>query len=299
MDELFPFACGGVILPYYITDRNASHVSRLKYLREKGWANMTAEERDEWNGVVGQNLFDQTVFGSGNNNISVSTSNDKITITALVDISTSVRRGIECDPFDYNLYIDGNNRLTIGVDTITAPAGSVCDIRLSRYKYNWTDIVSEYYSPSLQPGSYVTYTIDTSKGGHKLSIFVGGLSAGQSVVIRGFRINRGARVYPYVPHGALGVTDAIRGAYNYTDFNRVESAVSYLSSFAGLNLTTKTNWSANDIMSIDEFENRYIANVNAVCSALGVPGVSAKFSRFDFNAANNIEKALQAAEDTL
>ena len=286
-------------MAYYITDRSAAHVSRLKLLREKGWSNMTAEERDEWNGVVGQNLFDQTVFGSRNNKISVSTSNDKITITALVDISTSVRSGIECDPFDYNLYIDGNNRLTIGVDTITAPAGSVCDISLSRYKYNWTDFVSEYYSPSLQSGGYVTYTIDTSKGGHKLSIFVGGLSAGQSVVIRGFRINRGNRIYPYVPFGALGANDVARGAYNFTDFNRVEQSVAYLSDAFGLSLVTKTDWTADDIPNVNDFENRYLYNVNKVCEKAGINGVTTTYAGFDYRAANEIEKALKSAEETL
>lgn len=260
---------------------------------------MTAEERDEWNGVVGQNLFDQTVFGSGGDKISVSTSDDKITITALVDISTSVRSGIECDPFDFNLYIDGNNRLTIGVDTITAPAGSVCDISLSRYKYNWTDLVSVYYSPSLQSGGYVTYTIDKSKGGHKLSIFVGGLSAGQSVVIRGFRINRGTRIYPYVRFGAQGANDVVRGAYNFTDFNRVEQSVAYLSNALGLSLVTKTDWTANDIPNVNDFENRYLYNVNKVCEKAGINGVTTTYAGFDYKAANEIEKALKSAEETL
>lgn len=260
---------------------------------------MTASERDEWNGNTGKNLFDKNLFVYKGNRLLLSTANDVIKITALENIPSYVTYVIECDPFDYGLYVDENNILTIGVDEIKMPSGAVCNIRLSRYKYDWTDIVSVNYTPEIQANSYVTYTIDTSKGGHKLEIAVGGLSAGQSVIIRGFRINRSTRVYPYVPYGALGVNDVIRGAYNYTDFNRVESAVLYLSSFAGLNLTTKTNWTANDIMTIEEFENRYLANVNAVCSTLGVSGVSAKFSRFDYNAANSIEKALQAAEDSL
>ena len=260
---------------------------------------MTAEERDEWNGVIGQNLFDQTLFGTGYNRISVSTSNDKITITALVDIPTYVQYGIECDPFDYNLYIDGNNRLTIGVDTITAPSGAVCDIRLSRYKYDWTDFVSVYYSPSLQSDGYVTYTIDTSKGGHKLSIFVGGLSAGQSVVIRGFRINRGTRIYPYVRFGTPGANDVVRGAYNFTDFNRVEQSVTYLSDAFGLSLVTKTDWTADAIPNVNDFENRYLYNVNKVCEKAGINGVATTFDGFDYKAANEIEKALKSAEETL
>ena len=47
----------------------------------------------------------------------------------------------------------------------------------------------------------------------------------------------------------------LRGAYNYTDFNRVESAVSYLSAALGLSLVTKTNWTANDIPNVNDFEN--------------------------------------------
>lgn len=260
---------------------------------------MTAAERDEWNGNAGKNLFDKNLLVYNGNRMSLSTENDVIKITALVDISSGVTYPIDINPFDYTLYVDESNRLTIGVDAFKMPTGANCNIQLYRNKYDWTDIVSTPYTPEIQAGGYVTYTIDTSKGGHYLSIKVGNISAGQSVVIRGFRINRGSRVYPYVPYGALGATDAIRGAYNYTDFNRVESAVSYLSSFAGLNLTTKTNWTANDIMSIYDFENRYISNVNAVCSALGVPGVKTTFAGFDYNAANAIEKALLAAEDSL
>lgn len=260
---------------------------------------MTASERDEWNGNTGKNLFDKNLFVYKGNRLLLSTANDVIKITALENIPLYVTYVIECDPFDYGLYVDENNILTIGVDAIKMPSGAVCNIRLLRYKYDWTDIVSVNYTPEIQANSYVTYTIDTSKGGHKLEIAVGGLSAGQSVIIRGFRINRGTRIYPYVRFGVQGANDVVRGAYNFTDFNRVEQSVAYLSDAFGLSLVTKTDWTANDIPNINDFENRYLYNINKVCEKAGINGVKTTYSGFDYRAANEIEKALKSAEETL
>lgn len=57
----------------------------------------------------------------------------------------------------------------------------------------------------------------------------------------------------------------LRGAYSYTDFNRVENAVQYLSdllnSYGYKNkVNTKTDWTADDIQKISEIQ-RYIDNI--------------------------------------
>lgn len=57
----------------------------------------------------------------------------------------------------------------------------------------------------------------------------------------------------------------LRGAYSYTDFNRVENAVAYLSELLKTygyenSVNVKTNWTADDIQKISEIQ-RYIDNI--------------------------------------
>jgi hypothetical protein len=57
--------------------------------------------------------------------------------------------------------------------------------------------------------------------------------------------------------------NAALGAYNYTDLNRVESAVASISSTKNLGLVTKTNWSAWDAPTQSDME-RYLGNVKTI-----------------------------------
>lgn len=57
--------------------------------------------------------------------------------------------------------------------------------------------------------------------------------------------------------------NAALGAYNYTDLNRVESAVASISSTKNLGLVTKTNWDAWDTPTQSDME-RYLGNVVAI-----------------------------------
>lgn len=59
---------------------------------------------------------------------------------------------------------------------------------------------------------------------------------------------------------------ATRGAYNYTDMNRVEAGVALASDMLGLGLTTKTDWTQNSVPTYDEMQ-RYIGNVAAILEA--------------------------------
>ena len=57
----------------------------------------------------------------------------------------------------------------------------------------------------------------------------------------------------------------LKGAYSYTDFNRVENAVAYLSELLKTygyenSVNVKTNWTADDIQKISEIQ-RYIDNI--------------------------------------
>ena len=89
--------------------------------------------------------------------------------------------------------------------------------------------------------------------------------------------------------------EAAKGAYNYTDLNRVESAVAELAELLGLTLTTKTDWSLWDIPVQADME-RYLNNIIAVRGAsggTGFPSLPSSMSKLNYESANNIEKTLQ------
>lgn len=90
--------------------------------------------------------------------------------------------------------------------------------------------------------------------------------------------------------------DAAKGAYNYTDLNRVESAVAELAERMGLTLTTKTNWTLWDI-PYEADMNRYLNNVVAIRDAcpgdVEFPSLPKTMSWIDHEDANNIEKVLE------
>jgi hypothetical protein len=88
---------------------------------------------------------------------------------------------------------------------------------------------------------------------------------------------------------------AAKGAYNYTDLNRVETAVAELSSALGLELTTKTDWTMWDIPTQADM-TRYLSNVerirNAVWSGVDLPDVPRRMDNLTYEDANNIERIL-------
>lgn len=90
--------------------------------------------------------------------------------------------------------------------------------------------------------------------------------------------------------------EASKAAYNYTDLNRVETAVMTISNYLGLNLSTRTNWTVNDIPVSSEM-NRYINNVWAIIDATKIDevytfGVPTTMNNLTYLGANAIEKAL-------
>lgn len=96
---------------------------------------------------------------------------------------------------------------------------------------------------------------------------------------------------------------AAYGAYNYTDLNRVESAVAELAGMLGLSLTTKTNWTVADIPTKGEME-RYLSNVITVYNACPNPidqhpPLPTSMTKLSYVWANNIEETLQIVYDTL
>lgn len=97
----------------------------------------------------------------------------------------------------------------------------------------------------------------------------------------------------------------LKGAYNYTDLNRVESNVAHLSVMLGLTLITKTNWTEWDRPTATEM-NRYIGNVWAIREECLRRGGNFRFNptpdtmnNFNWFYANCIEMDLESAYQVL
>lgn len=96
--------------------------------------------------------------------------------------------------------------------------------------------------------------------------------------------------------------EAAKGAYNYTDLNRVEAAVAELAEMLGMTLTTKTDWTLWDVPVASEME-RYLGNVVAIRDACPgsptFPEIPASMSGLTYEGANNIEKVLMLAYQSI
>lgn len=94
---------------------------------------------------------------------------------------------------------------------------------------------------------------------------------------------------------ALWYGEAAKGAYNYTDLNRVESAVAEIAESLGMVLTTKTDWNMWDVPSQEDMA-RYLSNIEAVkngCpSGSNFPDVPPRMAGLTFEVANKIEEIL-------
>lgn len=86
-----------------------------------------------------------------------------------------------------------------------------------------------------------------------------------------------------------------KGAYNYTDLNRVETAVGVLARILNMSLTTKTNWTMWDKPTQSDM-SRYLGNVAKIrerCSFVkNLPTLPTDMNNLNYKAANNIELVL-------
>ena len=99
----------------------------------------------------------------------------------------------------------------------------------------------------------------------------------------------------------------MKGSYNYTDMNRVESAVRELEARlarAGkvLSLNTNTSWTKTSWPTESDM-NRYFGNVAKIRAAVVVnidaPAVPTTKTLLDYKKANDLEKNLQAVDNWL
>lgn len=99
---------------------------------------------------------------------------------------------------------------------------------------------------------------------------------------------------------ALNAPAAPRGAYNYTDLNRVEGAVEYLAArlrelgYPVERLYTR-QWASTDVPTVSDM-TRYLNNVKVIREAFVIlrttPGVPGTMKNLDLDDANAIEQIL-------
>jgi hypothetical protein len=279
-----------------ITDRNARNVYRRKELLAKGWANMTAEERNEWSGdpftTPGANLFATgTYYPSG---VELTYKDDEI-------IATAVWSGV----YLFAISIIGrasdfeNRILTLSAEGFVAPA---------KTEIFWHDDSGYDYAGGtlLNPGSTTFNTAWTPNVNNReylaayLYMNTGtSVEAGNVITYKKVMLEVGEEKHEYAPYYEIIPTLATKGAYNYSDLNRVERAVAEIAERAGLTLYTKTYWTVWDLPTDTEMA-RYLDNVNAIKTHFGINiPLPVSMSNLTHEGANNIELILSRAYELL
>ena len=283
-------------MPGLITDRTQRNVYRRKELAAKGWANMTSEERMEWSGdpfsTPGANLFATgTYYPSG---VELEYKGDEI-------IATAVWSGV----YLFAISIIGrasnfaNRILTLSAEGFVAPAkieifwhddngydyagGTLLNPGSATFNTGWFPNVNnrEYLA------AYMYMNTDTS------------VEAGKVITYKKVMLEVGEEKHEYAPYYEILPTMATKGAYNYSDLNRVERAVAEIAERAGLTLYTKTYWTMWDLPTDTEM-SRYLSNINAIKTHFGINiDIPASMNNFTIDGANSIELVLSAAYELL
>lgn len=286
-----------------ITDRTQRNVYYRNELSKKGWAGMTIAEKADWLGdplsAEGVNLFACGPYYSSA--VELKYRNEEI-------LATTNTAGV----YLYAISIIGeavnyeNKTFTLSVDSITASGNGTPQIAL----YWHDDNGYEYAGASLSSAGSVTFNTTewpNTNARQYLAVYVyvtthETVEAGAHATFEGVMLEKGSTRHPYVPYTEILPTLATKGAYNYSDLNRVERTVAEISDLAGLGLITKTDWKMWDIPTATEM-NRYIGNIvtirNIIPEDVSVPVAPTSMSNLTYNEANNIELILSAAYESL
>lgn len=277
-----------------ITNRTAANVERAKELNAKGWQNMTASEKAEWLG----DPLDAVTNGY--------TSPVNIIPTDYVSKGATLefRNGSVTATGDgYAVIIIGDaakfegKTLTLSADEINTINGGMPLVELV-----WYDD-SGFLSAGIamrEAGSDTLDLEDNSEGKSYLAMYI--YADGGTVRYSGLMLEIGRVRHAYVPYRQVVPTRATKGAYNFSDLNRVEMAVSEISEILGLNLVTKTNWGRWDVPNDSDME-RYLGNVKRIRDASPIGGempiLPIRMADLNFEVANNIETILEAAYEAV
>ena len=279
-----------------ITDRNQENVDRLKELTAKGWAGMTPDEQAEWLGEptdTTANLFAPGTFIPAGVNLEYQ--NQAVVATAFWDgvylYATSIVG--EAEKFE-------GKTLTLSVDAVSTVGGGTPNLVAYWYDENGY----EYAGGALSGAGSVSFAVTENTAGRSyLALYVyvttdTSVSAGAITKYWGLMLNEGDTRQPYVPYTAILPTMATKGAYNYSDLNRVELAVAEISKHFDLKLVTKTDWKPWDV-PVQSDTARYLANVKAIRDVCpnkeSLPVLPPSLYSMTYTTANAIETILAVA----
>lgn len=279
-----------------VTDRTRDNVLRRNELAAKGWANMTADEQAEWLGSPlknGVNLLPYAPYYSSA--VELKHTNDAINATATAAGSYLYAVLIVGPADDYE-----NREMTLSADYIGSSGGGNPQIALYWHDGNGF----EHTGVFLDAAGSLTFNTGENTGGREylaMYIYVTtdvAVEAGAAARFRGVMLEFGSERHDFVPYTEILPTNATKGAYNYSDMNRVERAASELSDLYVLRLETKTDWNAWDVPQPSDM-SRYIANVKKIRHAMldptGTEMPPNSMAGLDYTSANNIEKIMLAA----
>ena len=279
-----------------ITDRTQRNVYRRKELSAKGWANMTTEERAEWSGdpfiTPGANLFATGTHYPFGADLIYKT--DEIIATASYPGAYLFAISIIGNASDF-----ANRVLTLSAEKFAAPA---------KIEIFWHDGNGYDYAGGtlLNAGST---TFDTSifpnvNNRDYLSAYIYITTAeaaemGSTVTFGKVMLEIGEEKHEFAPYYEVIPTVATKGAYNYSDLNRVERAVAEIANRGGLSLITKTNWTIWEVPT-EEDMSRYLGNIVAIKEHFGIAiPLPDSMNNFTYEYANNIELILSAAYELI
>lgn len=279
-----------------ITDRTPENVEYRNTLARKGWAKMTAEEQAEWKGypLVGSNLFPPGPFTPYGVNLEYR--NQSVVATAFWDGVYVYAVSIVGAATNYE-----GKTLTLSVDAIHTLGGGKPNIVV----YWYDESGYEYGGASLSEAGSVTFTVTENTGNRaNLALFIYvttdvSVVAGAAVKYDGLMLVEGDTRQEYAPYMAIRPTTATKGAYNYSDLNRVELTVAEIAKNLGLTMVTKTDWAPWDVPTQGDMA-RYLENVrlirNICSSRFELPVLPASLYSMTHTTANDIETILTVAE---
>jgi hypothetical protein len=264
---------------------------------------MTLEERTEWLGdplsATGVNLHPCGPYYSSA--VSLKYRSEDIVATALEDGIYLYAISIVGEASKYE-----NKVFTLSVDRIES--SGMASPQIAAYWHD--DTGYDFAGASLSTaGSVIFDTTEWANTNNRanLAMYIyatthENVTAGTSARFVGLMLENGNVRHPYVPYTEVLPTQATKGAYNYSDLNRVERAVAEISDLRGLNLVTKTDWGMWDIPTESEMV-RYLNNIRHIRETLGdaadIPTPPASMNNLTYADANNIEIILESAYKSL
>lgn len=260
---------------YLITDRTQQNVARRNLLAAKGTLGMTEAEYAEWTGDP--LLSDRYEHSEAVNLLSVGAF-PKTKDTIL--------------PVGAAEYFEGKD-ITLSARIGNTNGGTPL------LQFYWYDLGGQDAIPGVlsEAGSITINTGANTNNRQILALFVSANVEYQDVMLE-----FGTVAHDYVPYTPIIPTNTTKGAYNYTDLNRVESTVEYLAGILGVNLTVKTDWAEWDIPSSADM-TRYLENIRALRGVYdtwaGTPEVPRGMNKLTYAGANDIEKILLSLERRL